>query len=81
MFCLGVYSPLTIEGKIIVDGVLTSCYAGFHHDLAHLTMTPMHRLSRVMKWLFGNDTGLNVFVNTAKELGILLLPMEHLWHY
>ena len=42
-------SPLTKEGKIVVDGVLASCYADFHHDMAHLTMTPMHSLSAVME--------------------------------
>ena len=58
---------------IVVDGVLASCYAGFHHDLAHLTMIPMQRFLEVIEWTLGDDTGLSVFVNTAKEL-VMILP-------
>ena len=65
---------------IVVDGVLASCYAGFHHDLTHLTMIPMQRFSEVIEWTLGDDTGLSVFVNTAKELGMTLLPAGYLWH-
>ena len=74
---LGAYVPLTKEGKIIVDGVLFFCYPGTHHDLAHLVMTPM-RFSTVMEWIFGDDSGLTVYVSTARELGIMSLPDGHL---
>ena len=61
----------------MVDGVLASCYADLHHDLAHLTMTPMHSLSAVMEWIFGEDTGYPVYVSTLSQLGMLLLPEVH----
>ena len=77
----GAYVPLVMEGKIIVDEVLASCYADFHHDLAHLTMVPMQRFSVVMNWIFGEDAGFSVFVSTARGLGILLLPDAHIWSY
>ena len=32
----GAFTPVTMEGNIIVDGVLTSCYASASHDLAHI---------------------------------------------
>ena len=51
---LGAFVPLTKKGKIIVDGVLASCYAGFDHDLAHFLMSPMQHLSEVFEWTFGN---------------------------
>ena len=54
---LGAYVPLTMEGRIMVDEVLTSCYADFDPDLAHLTMISMQRFSEVLKWIFGEDTG------------------------
>ena len=38
--------PLTMEGNIIVDGVLASCYASFDHDLAHIAMAPMQWIPR-----------------------------------
>ena len=78
---LGAYVPLTREGLIVVDGVLASCYADFDHDLAHLIMTPMQRFSKVMQWIFGDDTGFAIYVNTARELGILLLPDAQYWSY
>ena len=66
---IGAYVPLIIEGKVMVDGILASCYADIYHDVAHLTMTPMERFSEVMEHIFGDDTGFPVFVSTARELG------------
>ena len=78
MLCsfLGAYVPLTNNGKIVVDGVLASCYADFDHELAHFTMTPMQRFPDVMVWIFGEDTGFPVFVSTIRELGMLMLPFR-----
>ena len=75
----GAYVPLTKEGNIIVDGVLTSCYADFHHDVAHLTMTPMQRLAEALEWVFGADAGFSNYVNIAREFGILLFPDGQNW--
>ena len=58
----------------MVDGILASCYADFHHDLAHFTMTPLQRFSEVIELIFGDESGFPVFVSTARELGIFLLP-------
>ena len=38
---LGLYVPLTMEGNIVVGGVLASCYPSVPHDLAHMGMTPI----------------------------------------
>ena len=70
---LGAYVPLTKEGKIIVDGVLASCYAGFDHDLDHFTMLPMQYFSEILEWIFGNDSGYPVYVSTAGVLGRFIL--------
>ena len=80
-YLIGAYVPLVMEGKVIVDGILASCYADFDHDLAHVIMTPMQILSKSMEWIFGEDAGFPVFVNTARELGMLLLPDEYIWQY
>ena len=76
---LGAYVPVTREGKIIVDGVLASCYSDFHHDLAHWIMTPMESLPAVVTWIFGEDTGYQVYVSTWSQLGLMLLPDERYW--
>ena len=30
-----------MEGSIVVDSILASCYGSYDHDLAHLAMAPM----------------------------------------
>ena len=75
----GAYVPLTMEGKIIVDGILASCYADFHQDLAHLSVIPIQQFSKVMEWILGNDTGFPVYVSIARELGMLMLPDGLFW--
>ena len=49
--------PLTIEGNLIVDGILASCYSFEHHDLAHIGMIPMRWFPGVMDWIFGEENG------------------------
>ena len=47
-YFVGAYVPLTMEGNIIVDGVLASCYPEyFDHNLAHLLMIPMQTFSNL----------------------------------
>ena len=78
MLLLGAYVPLVSEGKILVDGVLASCYADIHHDVAHFTMIPMQKLSAMMEWIFGDDAGFPVYVSTARQIGMCLLPNGNL---
>ena len=73
----GAYVPLTAEGKIMGDGILASCYSGFPHDLAGITITPMQKFGEVMGWIFGDDFGFSVYVGTAKQLGKFILPDEY----
>ena len=68
---LGAYVPLTMEGNIVVEGVLTSCYADFHHDLAHLGLIPIQIFPVIMEWLFGDVTE---FLSVLKELGKMFFP-------
>ena len=78
---LGAYVPLTVEGNLIVNGVLASCYASVNHDLAHLGMTPIQWFPEIVKWVFGEDAGLEGFVKIFKELSKWILPSEQLWQY
>ena len=72
---LGAYNPLTMEGKIIVDGVLASCYAFLpDHDMAHFGWTPMRWIPGIMQWIFGEDNKSPVYGNIIHDVGRLVLP-------
>ena len=75
-FCLsGAHSPLTMEGKIMVDGVLFSCYASIpDHDIAHFAMTPMRCFPEIVHWIFGEDIESPVYVKIFEHLGRSVLP-------
>ena len=70
----GAYVPLILEGKLIVDRVLASCYGSFDHDLAHAVMLPVRFLPRTISEIFGDENGSEIFVNIAEGLGEWLLP-------
>ena len=66
---LGAYSLLTVQGKLIVEGVLVSCYASFpDHDMAHFAMSPIRWFPEVMDWMFGKEKESPVYVGILKTL-------------
>ena len=44
-----------MEGSIVVDSVLASCYPSAHHDLAHIALTPIRWFPKIFEWIFGDD--------------------------
>ena len=73
---LGAFTPVTMDGNIVVDGVLASCYALSDHDLAHIVMTPMRWFPAMMNWIFGVYNGSPSYVNFAEDLGRIMLPFD-----
>ena len=65
---VGAYTPLTLEGKIIVDGVLASCYATVDHDLAHVGVTPIRWFPGMMELIFGENYGFSLYAKTAEDM-------------
>ena len=63
-----------MEGNILVDDVLTSCYASTHHDLAHIGMTPIRQFPSIMEWIFGKDDGSLIYVKLLEEFGKFVAP-------
>ena len=74
IFFLGAFVPLTQEGDIMVNGILASCYASFHHDLAHIAMIPMKLFPKAVEWFFCVQNGSPDFVDAIKKLGRSMLP-------
>ena len=58
-----------MEGNIVVDEVLASCYASFDHTLAHFAMAPIHWFPKIIELLVGEDSGSPAYVNILKDFG------------
>ena len=54
-FFVGAYGPFTVEGNIVVNGIVASCYAGYDQNLAHFALTPLGWFPEKVNRLFGND--------------------------
>ena len=76
---LGAYTPVTVEGNIIVDGILASCYTISDHDLAHLAMTPIRWFPKITDWNFGENNGTPGYVGIAESLGRWVMPNGQLY--
>ena len=74
LFYLGAYVPLTMEGNIVVDGVLASCYPSTHHDIAHISMAPINWFPNIIMGLLGEEDGFSGFVKIAENLGRYASP-------
>ena len=71
---LGAYVPLTMDGKIMVNGVLASCYPSTNHDVGHFGMAPMRWFPTFTEWIFGDDNGMQAYVSILADIGIWILP-------
>ena len=63
-----------MEGSIVVDGVLASCYPSAHYDLANIAMTPVRWFPEILEWIFSKQKGILGYVKIAEELGRWILP-------
>ena len=74
----GAYVPLTMEGNIVVDGILASCYPSCYHDLGHIGILSTQFARTIMEWIFGEDNGSSSYVNIFNDLGEWVLPPDYL---
>ena len=65
-----------MDGNIVIDDVLASCYPSAHHDLAHIGMTPMRWFPKIFKWIRGDENGILGFVLMVEELEMWVTPTE-----
>ena len=74
---LGAHVPLTMEGNLVVDEVLASCYSSANHDLAHIGMIPIRYFPSIMKLIFGEYNGSSVYTNIADHFGEWVFPANY----
>ena len=43
-------------------------FADFPHDLVHLTIKPMQKFAKVIRWIYGNEFGFPLHVGTARSI-------------
>ena len=65
----GAFTPLTMNGNIIVDGVLASCYTSVNHNSAHIGMTPLRWFPGLNNLILSEETISSSYINIAKVIG------------
>ncbi|XP_078136935.1 sonic hedgehog protein [Sander vitreus] len=77
----GSFAPVTVQGTVVVDQVLASCYAVIEdHDLAHWALAPIRLAHWVSSWLFraqpqvsAQNDGVHWYSKILYQLGTWLL--------
>ena len=68
----GAFVPLTMEGNILVDGVLASCYASFDHDIQHVIMKPLLWFPSMMDVLLGEENYMHSYVTILEDVAVMM---------
>ena len=68
-----------MEGNIIVDGVLASCYPSGDHDLVHFGMAPLIWFPNKMDSLFGVEKGFSLYVAIHEEIAKWYVPYGQMY--
>ena len=63
-----------MEGNIVVDGVLASCYAVVDHGIVQMVMKPIQWYCDVVKLVFGDENGASAYISVVRTIGRWLLP-------
>ena len=63
-----------MEGNLIVDGVLASCYPSADHDVVHFGMAPLRWFPGIVDWMLGMQDGVSVYVKICEQIGWWMAP-------
>ena len=76
---LGAFVPLTIEGNIVVDEVLASCYASGDHDIVHIILALVRYFPELIMWMFGEENGFSSHIKVIHHFHKWIMPNNHLY--
>ena len=63
-----------MEGNIIVDGVLASCYPSADHDVLHVVLSPLRWFPQIIQWIMGEENGFQTYIVFAADIARWVLP-------
>ena len=78
-FFPGAYTPVTMEGNIVVDKVLASCYALASHDLGHFATVFIRWFPKITQWIFGENNGSPGYINIFEHIATWAAPHGQLY--
>ena len=65
-----------MEGSIVVDNILASCYPSADHNLVHTAMTPMRWFPWMIEQIYGKGNGFPGYVEITNLMGRLMLYQQ-----
>ena len=60
-----------MEGNIVVDGVLASCYANYDHDISHFAVAPISLMPRLIEAVFNVHNESPGYVSLVDDISAL----------
>ena len=63
-----------MNGNIVVEEVLASCYAVVDHGISQIAMKPIQWYPGVMDIIFGVENGVSAYIDVAKNIDTWFLP-------
>ena len=64
-----------MEGNIVVDGVLASCYAADDHNMAHFAVAPIAWIPGLIEGIFNVHNESPDYVKLVDDVSALLLDI------
>ena len=68
-----------MEGNIVVDEVLASCYASSDHDLVHSATILVRYFPEWTTWIFGEENGFSTQIEIMQNFHKWYMPNNHLY--
>ena len=75
------FVPLTMEGNIMVDEALASCYASGHYDIVHNTLVFVRYFPELVMWNFGEEDVFSSYIKIIQHFHKWVIANNHLYKW